>query len=133
MSNNLDATPIYRITEEILGERLRQHAKWGEQNHSNGTGPNEVPLIGLWYRADASDPLEDFDAKDIATAAKASTDHAAKQGTLTYADIFLEEVFEALAEGDPEKLRTELIQCAAVATAWIEKIARDAEKAARNA
>jgi len=36
----------------------------------------------------------------------------------------MEEVFEALAETDPEKLELELIQAAAVIVAWVEKLRR---------
>ncbi|TIH26025.1 NUDIX hydrolase, partial [Subtercola vilae] len=39
-------------------------------------------------------------------------------------DILLEEVFEAFAESDTSKLRTELIQVAAVAQQWVEAIDR---------
>ena len=39
---------------------------------------------------------------------------AARNGTLTYSHILLEEVYEAMEEDDAEKLRAELIQVAAV-------------------
>ena len=39
----------------------------------------------------------------------------------------LRTVGEAFAESDPDKLRTELIQVAAVAVAWIESIDRNSE------
>lgn len=125
MSAHLDATPVYRITEEILGERLRQHAKWGQQNHPNGTGEKTTPVAEI-VRGPANAIVNRHYAFGLAYQAKSATDRHAKEGKLTYADIFLEEVFEALAEDDPEKLRTELIQCAAVAVAWVEKIDRDA-------
>ena len=64
----------------------------------------------------------------LALVSKRLTDARAKAGTLTYRDIFLEEVFEAMAEHNPDKLRAELIQCAAVAIAWAEKIDRDARR-----
>lgn len=106
-----------RVLGEVLAERIVQHDKWGEQNHANGTGPWQ-PLIPYGH-----------DYATIAQNAKRTTDaHAKGPETLTYADIFLEEVFEAMAEHDPEKLRTELIQCAAVAVAWVEKIDRDTAK-----
>jgi hypothetical protein len=49
---------------------------------------------------------------------------AAELGVITWADIFEEEVAEALAEVDLERLREELLQVAAVAVAWVEAIDR---------
>ena len=44
----------------------------------------------------------------------------------TWDTIFREEVYEALSEIDPVKMRAELIQAAAVAVAMIEHIDREA-------
>jgi hypothetical protein len=41
---------------------------------------------------------------------------------VTWHDIFLEEVFEALAEEDEERIRHELIQATAVAVHWLENL-----------
>lgn len=49
---------------------------------------------------------------------------AFRSGYGTWRDVFYEEVMEALAENDPEKLRTELVQVAAVIFAWLENIER---------
>ena len=62
----------------------------------------------------------------IDATAKKATDTAFKHGKVTYRDILLEEVFEALAESNPARLRVELVQVAAVAVAWVEKIDRQA-------
>ena len=97
-------TPTLSILAEVLAERVRQDAKWGEQNHPDGTG----------LRADAA----------MAALAKADCDRAARDGELTYRHILDEEVCEAFAETDPAKLRVELVQVAAVAVAWIEKLDR---------
>jgi hypothetical protein len=93
------------VLGEVASERAAQDAKWGEQNHPNGTG--------------------DAVAQLLAEQAKAITDKAAKQGTITYADILEEEFWEAIAEADPANLRTELIQVAAVAVAWVEALDRN--------
>lgn len=61
--------------------------------------------------------------------AQYACDRAARENRLTFAHVLEEEVSEALAEEDPEKLRVELVQVAAVATKWIEKL--DREKVAR--
>lgn len=108
----LAAGPDDRILESVLAERRAQHSKWGEQNHPDGTGPQTTPL---GHRHVAS---------DLALSAKLSTDRATRQGVLTWVDILLEEVFEALAEDDPDELRSELIQIAAVAVAWVGAIDR---------
>jgi len=92
------------VLADIRAERARQDAKWGEQNHPNGTGRSGDPLV--------------------AEVVKADCDRAARDGKLTYRHILDEEVCEAFAETDPAKLRTELVQVAAVAVAWIEKLDR---------
>ena len=96
------------ILKEIQQERDRQDKKWGEQNHPDGTGKEAF--------------------KDFADVAKRKCDAAAGKGTLTFAHILEEEFWEALAESDQNKLRTELIQTAAVTVAWVEKIDRDLAK-----
>lgn len=93
------------VLEEVSHERARQDAMWGEQNHPNGTGrPGD--------KAEA-----DF--------ARAACEGAFESGRGTYRDILLEEVAEAFAESSPHALREELVQVAAVAVAWVEKIDRD--------
>ncbi len=109
---------------DVFAERLRQDEKWGEQNHPNGTGPKTTPVADI-VRGPANEVVNRHYAFGLAYQAKTATDKLAKAGMLTYRDIFLEEVFEAMAEEDPAKLRAELIQCAAVAVAWVEKIDRD--------
>jgi hypothetical protein len=107
----------YDILIEIQQERTRQDQKWGEQNHPDGTGPDEI-LLGM----------SSYDYEYLTKMAKEATDTHAAEGTCTFADILLEEVFEALAEKDQDKLRKELIQVAAVAAQWAQKIDRDKAK-----
>ena len=102
--------------DEVAEERKRQDAKWGEQNHPNGTGPQKVFFAAVMGRNKTFGNIEKY--------AKQTTDDHAAAGAVTFADILLEEVFEALAEEDPAALRAELIQCAAVATQWVEAIDR---------
>lgn len=109
------------ILDEIRKERVRQHAKWGEQNIPDGTGPNRL----LFGRTET-----DLSYRQLRNEAIRTTDAATDLGILSYSDIMLEEVFEALFEKDQEPLRAELIQCAAVAVQWIQKI--DREKAAQQ-
>lgn len=104
--------PTAGIVLEIVSERELQETVWGEQNHPNGTGPDERLLGNLPVYGRLRDQC------------KKRTDIAAAAGSLTFADILLEEVFEAVAEEDPDKLRAELIQVAAVAAQWVEAIDR---------
>lgn len=109
------------ILTALAAEMARNDAKWGEQNHPNGTGPHSSPLDGERHLS------QSLDAGVIAEILKARTDiRFAGDGDRpgTWVDILLEEVFEATAENDPQALATELLQVAAVALQWIEAIAR---------
>ena len=91
-----------RILATVALERVRQHIKHGDQRHlSDGTGP-------LWTAT--------------ADVARRDCDRALADGTLTYRHILAEEVAEVYAESDPDRLRAELIQVAAVCVQWIEAI-----------
>jgi hypothetical protein len=95
-------SPRLRILGDFNDERDRQLEKWGEQHHPDGTGGPEAEFQANWDRA--------------------VCEQKAELGTLTWSDILKEEASEAFAEGDPAKLRAELVQVAAVAAAWIEDI-----------
>ncbi len=105
------------VLKEVAEERQRQEARWGEQNHHDGTGP-----LALFLGARVPEEHTYADIRDRATE---MTDWRSGSKMVSYGDIFLEEVFEAMAESDQGRLREELVQCAAVAVAWIEKIDRD--------
>jgi hypothetical protein len=92
------------VERQVRDEREQQDAKWGEQNHPDGTG-----LV---------------DDTRIADSAKATCQYAASRSVVTWRDILWEEVAEAFAETDVEALRTELIQVATVALNWVEAIDR---------
>lgn len=95
--------PGASVAREVIQERVRQDAVWGEQNHPNGTS-GIYGKSARYYR-------------DMC-----SKKHDAGYGT--WLDILLEEVYEAAAEVDPASLRDELIQVAAVAVAWVECLDR---------
>ena len=97
--------PIADVLSEVLDERIRQNAKWGEQNHPDGTRRNG-------------------DEDHWAAYFKNQTDQAATDGAVTWRDILNEECAEAYAETDPAKLRAELIQVAAVCVQWVQAIDR---------
>lgn len=97
----------YEPIQDIADERVAQVEKFGDQSHlPDGTA--------LWGDQNFV----------MARRAQLQTDEAAKDGSLTWAHILTEEYWEALAETDPQKLRAELIQVAAVAVAWVEAIDR---------
>lgn len=91
------------IFDQLSAERRRQHAKFGQQDHKDGTNVRNTLL---------------------ANEARSRCDRYARLGHLSWTLILEEEVAEALAEEDPVKLREELIQVAAVAISWIEAIDR---------
>lgn len=105
----------YLVLDNIKAERNRQDAKWGDQSAiRDGTGPNTLPLA-------FSLPINGKNyASSLSLLATERTDIEARNGGATMASILLEEIFEALAESDAEKLRVELVQVAAVAVAWCE-------------
>lgn len=114
------------VLEEVAAERARQDAKWGEQNHPDGTG--QYPLVNIQVESLAlplfAGLLGNLDGPTLAKVAVGATDRRAGEGAVDWRDILLEEVFEAMAESDPDKIRLELIQVAAVATQWAEAIDR---------
>lgn len=93
---------------EAGAEMSRQVAKWGQQDHPSFT-------------------LQTLNTPD-SELAKLVCDNKSRFGCVSWTDIFLEEVYEAVDEakaGNLDKLRTELIQCAAVALSWVESIDRN--------
>jgi hypothetical protein len=113
---------VLSVIGEVVAERERQNAKWGEQNHPDGTGPHLLLLHGTEVNLDLRS------GEELARIFKAKCGGNAPNED-NWRDILLEEVFEALAELDPARLRGELIQVAAVAAAWVEAIDRRAEVA----
>jgi hypothetical protein len=105
-------SPRAGVLAEVLRERAAQDAKWGEQNHPDGTGP-----LLPW-------PLSQLRAETARDMIRDAVDDDARTGRSTWRLILLEEVAEALAEDDPAALRRELVQVAAIATQWAEAIDR---------
>jgi hypothetical protein len=105
----LTGMSLQDVLAEIAEERARQDARWGEQNHPDGTGTayglSAVPELSAEF-------------------AKHRCDAAFARGAGSWEHILYEEFCEAMAEDDPERLRAELLQTAAVAVHWIEAIDR---------
>lgn len=120
-------TAFNNLAYEARVEMRRQFAKWGEQNHPDGTGPDERWLepvdveLGL---LGATNKTISTPASALAAAATKVTDVSAAVGEVTWLHILFEEVAEAFAESDPAALRAELVQVAAVALQWAGAIDR---------
>lgn len=116
------ATP--GVLGEVAAERARQDAKWGEQNHPD-YDPHDIDSVvrnEYGFRAERWKEINDRRAKQ-----GCEVKHVFPAASCTAWDgVLLEEVYEALAEHDPAKLREELVQTAAVAVAWIEALDRRA-------
>lgn len=95
---------LTREENEVRDELARQDAKFGEQNHSDGTSPSG--------------------GREDAIEARKYCQEAAANGNLTWSDILLKEVYEAFAEADPDALLAELLQVEAVARQWRMAIRR---------
>ncbi|MFI7637972.1 NUDIX domain-containing protein [Nonomuraea sp. NPDC049400] len=95
---------LARVLADVAAERAAQDARWGMQILPDGTGDE-----GTVAESDR---------------ARRETEAAAAEGTLTWRHILAEEVLEAFAETDPERLRAELIQVAAVAVKWTQALDR---------
>ncbi|HET6916630.1 MAG TPA: hypothetical protein VFH56_11125 [Acidimicrobiales bacterium] len=104
-----------RVLAEVSEERVRQDAKWGEQNHFDGTGHDPTGFIQVRHHIDPDDARTDCEA-------------SFSRGRGSWRHILTEEFAEAMAEADPGRLRAELIQVAAVAVAWVEAIDRRKEE-----
>jgi hypothetical protein len=105
------------ILDEILGERIRQEEKWGEQNHIDHW-PDDLMLAAFQLNAEI---WKRVNAERVAILNK---EDMPSDKNCAWDGILLEEVFEALEQIDSAKIRAELIQVAAVAVAWVEAIDR---------
>lgn len=124
--NLFSISGLSTFVDAVSAERFRQLTKWGDQRHPDGTGDKPalfgMPMAAIaevikGVNADLRSPL------DYSVWLRADEKPTAVHRP-QWLPIFLEEVFEAAAEADPEKLRVELIQVAAVCAAWISDIDR---------
>lgn len=116
-SPSFDFEAANGVLEQVAQERLRQHDKFGEQNWTDYGPDNPVPLV----------------SEAEVTEAREMCQKAADAGVVSWDLILYEELAEAFAETEPDRLRAELLQVAAVVVAWIEAIDRRAAAADRYA
>jgi hypothetical protein len=98
---------LSRVSDEMAA----QIEKWGQQDHPMTSAP--------WAWVEHGTYLA------LATKYKKLNDTRAAEGKQTWDLIFLEEVFEALAERDPELAVAELVQAAAVAASAALSVQRN--------
>jgi hypothetical protein len=99
------------ILDEVKQEQERQVEKWGIRTQPDYS-ENDCYF-------------DSVEIRDLAYTLKWRCNTNAKDDTISWTDIFTEEVFEALdeaANGNTQLLREELIQVAAVCASWIEDI-----------
>lgn len=112
-----DFTATVDLLARANEECIRQDVLWGQQNHAlvfDQYATHRSGVRGFSRSYFANEARLWKDANDTRSDAKA----------LGWDGILLEEVFEALAENDPERAITELIQVAAVALSAAKSIAR---------
>lgn len=93
------------IMDEVRTERSRQDARFGEQNHADGTSTR---------------------FKGLADSARNATARAADSGEPSWFLVGKETFWKAMAQSDRVVLRRELVKLVAVGVAWIESIDRNA-------
>lgn len=102
----MDTRKCHNVLEEVFTERLRQHQKFGEQNHANG----------IWSMILG----EEFgEVSQAALQAKFPHFASIKDKPLIEASGISPEQYYL------SSLRKELIEVAAVAVAWVEKLDRE--------
>lgn len=121
-----DLIPTSCQTEDVLvevaHERARQFAQYGaNEDIPLGMGPSVRWLA----------PYTPHDARTVERVLRQDYEERERQhGTPSWMTLIREEVAEAFSEGDPVKLRAELLQVAALAVSAIEKM--DARAAAET-
>ncbi|NEA21580.1 hypothetical protein G3I70_08560 [Actinomadura bangladeshensis] len=119
-------------TTLALAEVQAERARWGEQNHPD-LDPHDIDAVTRHQYAFRAQRWKEFNAQRAETGCEVKNRNPAAVPCTAWDGILLEEVYEALAEEDPVKLRDELIQAAAVAIAWAEAIDRRGNDAAVEA
>ena len=101
------------VLNDVKAERARQFAKYGTNSDlEDGTGDVQWLLpLSIEYAPHIQDSLRvDYEAYEAVT------------GLPTWMHMVREEVAEAFSETEPARLREELLQVAALAVSWIEKL-----------
>jgi hypothetical protein len=123
-----------RVICDAVDEVVRQHAKWGQQNHPSvvlKAPPAWASSTAAWTNVTQRDAQGRAWAATIvygvpaAGEAQELRERRFAEAAGAWADILVEEVaaaIEAGAVGDPQTLQTRLTQLAAVALLWAEDL-----------
>ncbi|MFP3990677.1 hypothetical protein U9R90_25070 [Streptomyces sp. E11-3] len=125
---------LSQVLAEIAAERARQDAKWGEQSHPD-LDRRDIGIVTrneYAFRATRWQEINTERATPTVTAGRCSGCSEEPHTHTAWDGVLLEEVYEALAESDPARLRAELVQVAAVATNYIQAIDRRTAKAQQD-
>jgi hypothetical protein len=101
----------HEIAHSAVLETMSQLDKWDVQSHPMGVGPS----VRLLQYTDVN--LDLRTGAELEYIFRERCEAKAKDGSITYFDILLEEVFEAGGASTAEELEEELVQVAAVAIA----------------
>jgi hypothetical protein len=111
MGQHAEGCQTVNVLSDVRAERARQFARYGtNEDLLDGTGP-EVE----WFRFYPAHRVERI-LRDQYEA------HEREFGKPTFRHLVAEEIAEAFQENSPKRLREELLQVAALAVSWIEKI-----------
>lgn len=114
-----DSEEQSKILADAVYERRRQIQKWGPQRHPDIAGEDSSSLFTAAERTANRRAAFAEEAHRF----KAINDRRERLNIPTsWADIWLEEIYEALETDNPADLRKELIESIAVAVAWIEDL-----------
>jgi hypothetical protein len=102
------------VLEDVAHERERQFRQYGDNaSHEDGTGPETRWCLPV--SSNSAEKLEIMFRENY-------EDYQEETGDVTWVHLVLEEVAEAFKETDSVRLEEELIQLAALAVCWVEKI-----------
>jgi len=113
-----DLIPTSCQTEDVLVEVAEERARQFERY-----GANDDLELGMGPDARWLQPFTQHSAYSVEKSLRLDYEaHEATHGKPTWMHLIREEVAEAFAEGDPVKLRAELLQVAALAVSAVEKM-----------
>jgi len=132
MTDLITTAGLGAIAAEIAAERTAQDERFGRQDHPD-LDPRDIDAVTRHLYAFRARRWQEINAEraQLTTSWRCPSEQAPHVHT-AWDGVLLEEVYEALAESDPERLRAELVQVAAVAVAWIQAIDRRPETDART-
>lgn len=111
-----------RVLRRVMEERERQVARYGHNTDlEDGTGP-ETRWLG---------PYTEQPATQVElTLRRDYLEFEEETGKPTWVHLIREEVAEAFCESDPERLKEEVLQVAALCVSWLEKLDARASQSA---